>query len=408
MNGWPVSLLAVGFIALLPLPGAATSDVRRDAHVQAAVQQPTVPKPRVLDNFDTRAGWGAFPSDGVQLALLPSRGLRGNAMTLAYNFGGRAGYAIARKAFPLGTPVGNWSFSFIARGEMRPNTLEFKLIDKSGENVWWYTIKEFKPTGTFETIAIRQRQIQFAWGPIGGGPPRDIAAIELVVTAGSGGNGTLTIDDLMFTSLPTDVAVTTVASATASQTAAGSQAAFAIDTDSTTVWNANAPVGGPAPALVATNRELALQPMLTLDLGGIRTYGGLVLHWAAGQHAQFVVVDSSNDGTAWNEAGRLINVRGERSYLPIVDGSSRYLRLRLSGGTPASGKYAIRTVSVRPLEFAATPTALLASMAKDAPRREFPRAMHNEQVYWSVIGVSGGQSEALLSEDGQLELAKRG
>ncbi|MBC8089665.1 MAG: coagulation factor 5/8 type domain-containing protein, partial [Phycisphaerae bacterium] len=106
--------------------------------------------------------------------------------------------------------------------------------------------------------------------------------------------------------------------------------------------------------------------------------------------------------------GRLINVRGERSYLPIVDGSSRYLRLRLSGGTPTSGKYAVRSVSVQPLEFAATPTALLASMAKDAPRREFPRAMHNEQVYWSVIGVSGGQSEALLSEDGQLELAKRG
>jgi len=371
-------------------------------------QQPTVPQPRVLDTFETREGWGTFPSDGVKMSLILSGGVSGRGLSLGYDFDGKAGYAIARKAFPIGTPSGNWSFSFKARGNMRPNTLEFKLVDESGENVWWYTIQEFQPTGTFETVAIRQRQVRFAWGPIGGGPPRDIATIEIVVTAGSGGNGTLTIDDLVFTALPVDVPVTRIANAIATQTAEGSEPAYAIDSDSVTVWSATAPSGNDAPAIVASPRALTTQPMLTLDLGGIRTYGGMVVHWAPNQHARYVVVDSSNDGTTWNEAGRLINVRGGRSYLPIADGSSRFLRLRLSGGAPASQRYAIRSVSVRPLAFAATPTALMASLAKDAPRREFPRALHDEQVYWSVIGVSGGQSEALLSEDGQLELSKRG
>ncbi|MEP6832688.1 MAG: hypothetical protein ABJB74_04805 [Gemmatimonas sp.] len=377
------------------------------ARAQTAAQSPNTPA-RVLDTFETREGWGSFPSDGVKLSLLMSGGVSGNAMTLAYNFDGRAGYAIARKAFPIGTPAGNWSFSFKARGSMRPNTLEFKLLDKSGENVWWYTIPEYQPTGVFETIAIRQRQVTFAWGPIGGGPPRDIAAIEIVVTAGSGGDGTLTIDDLVFTPLPADVPVSRVARVTATYTSGGSKPEFAIDSDSTTIWRAKAPVTQARPAITPTLNELDATPTLTLDLGGVRTYGGLVVQWSPNQQPRYVVVDSSNNGTSWGEAGRLFDIQGARSYLPITDGSSRFIRLRLSGGAPADGQFGIRTLSVRPLEFAATPTALLHSIAADSPRGEFPRALHDEQVYWSVIGVNGGASEALLSEDGQLELAKRG
>lgn len=372
-----------------------------------ASQQPA-PQQRALDNFDSLSGWGTFPSEGVQLKLVQSQGLPGKAMTLSYDFAGKAGYAIARKAFPIGTPAGNWTFSFIARGDMRPNTLEFKLLDKSGDNVWWYTIKDYKPTRQFETVVIRQRQVQFAWGPIGGGPPRDIAAIELVVTAGTGGAGTLTIDNLTFTPLPADLPVTSIVSVFATNTADNSRAENAIDADTNTVWRANAAPTAPNPLALTPPGGFVALPSLTLNLAGIRTYGGIVIHWAQNQHARFVSVDSSNDGVAWHPAGRLSDIRGGRSYLPIPDGSSRFLRLHLTGGLPANGQYAIRTVSVRPLEFAATPTALLASMAKDAPRGAFPRSMHDEQVYWSVIGVSGGRSEALLSEDGQLELSKRG
>ena len=394
--------------AAVALAGVAVLHVASRAIPAQTTVTAVVPPTRVLDTFDTQEGWGTFPSDGVELKLLTSGGVTGRGMTLAYNFDGKAGYAIARKAFPIGTLDGNWSFSFKARGRMSPNTLEFKLLDKSGENVWWYTIPEYTPTGTFETIAIRQRQLSFAWGPIGGGPPRNIAAIEIVVTAGSGGNGTLTIDDLVFTPLPVDVPVGQIARVTATHTVDGSHANFAIDADSATVWRAIGMAKQVAPAFTPTANELAAQPTLQLDLGSVRTYGGLVVHWARNQQPRYVVVDSSNDGRSWNEAGRLTGINGDQSFLPITNGTSRYLRLRLSGGVPTGGQYGIRTVSVRPLEFAATPTALLHSIAAAAPRGDFPRALRDEQVYWSVIGISGGASEALLSEDGQLELAKRG
>ncbi|MDQ6612609.1 MAG: coagulation factor 5/8 type domain-containing protein, partial [Gemmatimonadota bacterium] len=192
---------------------------------------------------------------------------------------------------------------------------------------------------------------------------------------------------------------TKISSVVASGTLPNSQATFAIDSDSLTGWQASA---------LAVGRTNGHAPTLTLDLGGIRTYGGIVIDWGAGQQASTVVVDSSNSGTNWVEAGRLIGVRGGRSYLPLTDGSSRFLRVTLMNGAPAGGVYAIRNISVRPLEFAATPTALLQSIARENSRGQFPRSMHDEQIYWSVIGVSGGRSEALLSEDGQLELAKRG
>lgn len=358
---------------------------------------------RVLDTFDSTNGWGTFPAEGVALTLRESAGASGNAMTLDFDFQGKAGYAIARKAFAIGTPSGNWAFSFKTRGSMKPNTLEFKLLDKSGDNVWWYTIPEFQPGSEWQTVAIRQRQVSFAWGPIGGGPPRDIANIEIVVTAGQGGAGTLTIDDLVFQSLPADVAATNIARVSASGTAAGSDARFATDRDSSTVWRA----------------ALAASPSLTLDLGGVRTYGGLVIAWSGDERAASVVADTSNNGTDWQEAGRLLDPRGARSHLPVRDGSSRYVRLRFSGvpanananaspGAGATAVVGVRDVAIRPLAFAATPTNLLHAIAADAPRGAFPRSLHDEQNYWTIVGVSGGKSEALLSEDGQLELATRG
>lgn len=401
----PAAIVAAALGAANWFGGQAPRPFHR---ADSIAQQPAIPQPRVLDNFDAIAGWGTFPSDGVGLRLSSAKGATGNAMQMAFDFRGKAGYAIARKAFAVGTPDGNWAFSFKARGQMRANTLEFKLLDKSGDNVWWYTIRDFRPTAAFQTIAIRQRQVSFAWGPIGGGPPRDIAAIEIVVTAGNGGSGTLVIDDLSLTALPVDVPVTAIATTAATSTAQESRAEFATDSDSNTVWRANILGNGAKPSPLALTGGLVAPPSLTLDLGGIRTYGGMVIHWAPNQHARFVNVDSSNDGRRWQEAGRLIDVRGGKSYLPITDGSSRYLRLRLTGGLPANGQYGIRTVSVKPLEFAASPTALLTSIARESRRGDYPRSLLDEQIYWAVVGISGGRSEVLLSEDGQLELAKRG
>ncbi len=352
--------------------------------------------PRLLDDFSGSAPWRAFPSDGVTLQIgSDERGVSGRAMSMQFDFQGRAGYAIARGAIPLGTPGENWSLRFAVKGAMRPNTLEFKLVDASGDNVWWYTLPEFTPTAEWQTLVIRQRQVRFAWGPVGGGPPRNIASIEIVVTAGQGGRGTLSIDNLIFTPLPPDVPVGAIAQVRSGSTVAAADAFAATDGNPRTMWIAPP---GDSGAII-------------LDLGGVRTYGGVVARFDDRAQPARVAVDSSNDGVQWHPADSVGVTRGV-AIVPLRDGSSRFLRLRFPRArlprATAPSPVRVTDVSVRPLEFAESPSALLTSIAAVDTSGRFPRALYGQQTYWAVVGVSGGRSEVLFSEDGQLELFKRG
>jgi hypothetical protein len=113
-----------------------------------------------LDDFETLSGWTAHPADGVELKLQPDTGLHGRAMRMDFGFTG-GGYAVARKALPVELPE-NYVFSFSIRGEAPVNHLEFKLLDASGENVWWSVRRDFAFPGNWEPFRIRRRQIQYA------------------------------------------------------------------------------------------------------------------------------------------------------------------------------------------------------------------------------------------------------
>jgi carbohydrate binding protein with CBM11 domain len=93
----------------------------------------TSPAPVVLDDFESGSHWSALPSEGVALTARTDRGRTGQAMRLDFDFQGRGGFAIARRALSLDLPE-NYEFSFWIRGDARPNTLEFKLADQSGDN----------------------------------------------------------------------------------------------------------------------------------------------------------------------------------------------------------------------------------------------------------------------------------
>ena len=146
--------------------------------------------PIEIDDFTTVAGWKAFPADGVDLAIASDTGEHGGAMRLDFHFKSGGGYAVARKQVDLHLPE-NYSFSFRVRGEAPPNHVEFKFLDATGENVWWSVRRDFQFPRDWQSFAIKKRQISFAWGPMGGGEIRDVKALEIVVTAGSGGQGSV-------------------------------------------------------------------------------------------------------------------------------------------------------------------------------------------------------------------------
>jgi hypothetical protein len=151
-----------------------------------AAQSP--PVPRVLDDFDGSATWTAHPSDGVSLRIGSGPGRHGKAMRLDFDFHGRAGYAIARKSIDLDLPD-NYQFTFWIKGRARPNTLEFKVIDSTGDNVWWTRRPSYDFPVVWQQITVRRRHLEFAWGPLGGGLLRRTGSIELVITAAEGGGG---------------------------------------------------------------------------------------------------------------------------------------------------------------------------------------------------------------------------
>ncbi|HEX4963057.1 MAG TPA: discoidin domain-containing protein [Thermoanaerobaculia bacterium] len=309
---------------------------------------PLLSQTRVLDDFETVSGWTAAPSDGVRLDLSADHG----ALRLDFDFHGGAGYAVAHKAIALDLSA-NWQISFRLRAEAPVNNLEFKLIDPSGENVWWINRRDFQFPRDWREVRTRKRQIEFAWGPAGGGEMKKVAAIEFAVTAGTGGKGTVWIDDLTFTELPPDHPYDRTPVVTASGDA------------------------------------------ITYDFLESREYGGLVIDW---DRPTSYAVEISDDGKAWTTIREVTGGNGRRDYLYLPETESRYLRLR--------GVGAPRHVDVKPLDWAPSVNSFFAAMAKDAPRGSYPRAFSGEQEYWTVVGVNGDTDSGLLGEDGALEVGK--
>ena len=81
-----------------------------------------------------------------------------------FDLSGTAGYAIARRALPLDLPP-NYELSFYMRADAPVNNLQFKLIDDSGDNVWWFNRSNFEFPREWQLVKIKRRQIEFAWGP---------------------------------------------------------------------------------------------------------------------------------------------------------------------------------------------------------------------------------------------------
>ncbi|MBP9899527.1 MAG: discoidin domain-containing protein, partial [Gemmatimonadales bacterium] len=340
---------------------------------------------RVIDTFDDPAPWSAHPADGVQLALRGDRGRQGGAMRLDFSFGRGGGYAIARRAVNLDLPA-NYAFTVWIRGAAPINTLEFKLIDASGENVWWYTERDRSFTAGWQKLTIRRRQVSFAWGPQGGGSISHVAAIELVITAGQGGGGgSVWFDDLALTPLPEVVPPSGPPRVVASASGAGHGPETILDDDSLTSWRAVGP-----------------EAALTLDFGRTRELGGLTLGWEPGRAPRRYKLLASENGQQWRLLSSRTRGVGYRDALYLPDTETRFLRLAMHAPEGARG-FGLATARIEPISLAATRNAFFEGIANDAPAGHYPRYLRGERGYWTVVGVDGAMEEALIDEDGAVE-----
>ena len=328
---------------------------------------------RVIDDFRDLNAWKAGASDEVKAEVVRAPRSAGAAggLCLRYDFGRVSGYAVLRRALPIEFPA-NFALVLQLRGHGAPNAFQFKLVDASGDNVWWSNRSAYVPPRKSSDLVIRKRQIDFAWGPASDRSLGRTAAIELVVASGEGGRGELCFERLALRTLPPPGPLPPVL---ASASVASAQAGHALDGKPDTAWRSER---GGAQAWQA-------------DLGAPREINGLLLRWADGARASDFDVQFSDDGKRWHTVRRVRDSARDVVPLWLPESETRHVRLALQRG-PQAGYALAELRPIGPSEWS-TPNDALRALALVAPRGRYPRAFVGEQNYWTLVGVDRRRRE---------------
>lgn len=229
-----------------------------------AISHNAAAQSRLLDSFESLAGWKAIASDGVRIDVAIVEGRTDKCIKIDFDFVAGAGYCGIQKHLPMALPE-NFQFAFYLRGEAPTNNLEFKLVDASGDNVWWLNQRNFEFPSEWTKIAIKKRHISFAWGPTTDRSLKAFDKVEFFVASSTGSKGSIYIDDFTFQELepPADTLPTPVINAA---TRAGNKDKLNLipDGNSQTQWRS------------ASKPE---QQGIMLDLGKSCEFGGLIIDW---------------------------------------------------------------------------------------------------------------------------------
>lgn len=312
----------------------------------------------VLDDFRDATPWQASASDQVRAAL---RRDGDGSLCLDYDFAGVSGYAVMRRALPMDWPA-HFDLRARLKGRGAVNDLQFKLVDASGDNVWWVNRPATRmPVMLTETL-FRQRHFSFAWGPATDRQLRRTQFVEFVIAAGpEGGRGSLCVAQLALKARAPDPAT----------------------------W--------PEPVVVRHGTSTHF------DFGLAREFNGVALTWPAGAQGLDYTLQASDDGRAWRTLRTVRGSDGGLDMLFLPEQEARHLRVVGQSGAHRP-QLALKSAADWP-DF----NRVLAAQAAALPRGELPRAFLGQQNYWTLVGVDGGgQRSALLSEDGALEIGRGG
>ena len=342
----------------------------------------------LLDNFQNIALWKAVASDGISAETNAAHGPLESALSLNYNFGKVAGYAAMRRSLPINLPD-NYEISFYIRGDANPNTFQVKLLDSSGDNVWWYQKIDYAFPKDWQLIRIKKRQIDFAWGPIQDKALKQFSQIEFVVNkTHSGGRGSIQISDLQLRALPSENMPfpAPLVKAGISPNAKPLQMGNNGELD----WHSKAGEDGE----------------IQIDFGRPKEFGALVLQWKDHAFASHYMLDFSDDGARWTTARTVTNATSEHQALLLTESETRFIRLRFPGN--AKEFRHLLSLQIKPLSYGKNANSFLQEQAKLARPGQYPRGFSGQQNYWTIIGNDGGKQTGLMSEDGALELRPGG
>lgn len=340
---------------------------------------------KVLDNFEKKEGWSFIRSDAVELKTTVEKGHAGNCVRFDYDFTKGTGYGGIQKMLPLVLPE-NYEISFWFKANSPSNNFEIKLLDASGDNVWWVSNRNYTFPNEWKKIKIKKRHLTFAWGPSGGAQPVRFDRIEFTIASFVGGKGTVWIDDLKFEALPPETNNYPQPSVTATSAAKGKHVQNVLDNSSQTSWQSSN----------------ALPQSLVFDLKQRREFGGLHINWTKNQSADKFDIYTSNDAKKWEKITGISGNQNNVSIIRLPDADARYLKLSLLSANFQAG-YGIEDVKLVSMKDAESLNNFYIYCSKNSEPGDYPRYFSEKASYWTVSGVNNDVKEALLSEDGMVE-----
>lgn len=341
-----------------------------------------------LDEFESMEGWSFIQSDGVNLNLSVEKGHTGNAIRFDYDFSKGTGYGGIQKFFPIDLPE-NYEFSFWVKAESPSNNFEIKFIDSSGDNVWWVNNRSYNFPWEWKQIRIKKRHVNFAWGPTETRELNRIDRIEFTIASLVGGKGTIWIDDLRFEPLNPQAESYPKPKVTASSSLKKNPPELILDNSTLTYWQS----------------QSAKDQFVLIDFLTKRELGGLKINWLDKHNAKSFNVLLSDDEKYWEEAYTVQSNQDNVSFIQLPEAEAKYLKIILTESNSPKG-FGIAGIEILDIKNSLTVNDFFKYVAKNSPAGDYPRYFLEQASYWTVTGVNNDIKEALINEDGMVEVDK--
>jgi len=343
---------------------------------------------RMLDDMENTAGWVFNSSDGVEVKLSEDVGVNGKALRFDYDFTRGTGYGGIQHMFAIDLPE-NFEFSFYLKAESPANNFEVKFIDSTGNNVWWVNNRNYSFPSEWKKIKIKKRHVAFAWGPAEDKSFKRVDRIEFTIASFVGGKGTIWLDELKFEALPPETENYPQPLADTKSSLKAHPASFLVDGKKETSWQGK------------SNKEQTI----LLDFTTRREFGGVQIDWEKDMQASDYDILLSEDGQKWDLLTSITGNRAEQSFIRMPEAEAGLMKIVLKKNY-AGKVYGIKEIRFLNIRESMTMNDFLINVAGHSVPGNYPRYFHQQASFWTVAGVNNDVKEALINEDGMVEVEK--
>ena len=345
-----------------------------------------------IDDFESIDEWKDFKADAVNINILQDEGISGKCIKFTYDFTKGTGYGGIQKFYPIDLPE-NYEFTFYLKAESPSNNFEIKFLDSTGQNVWWVNNRNYDFPKDWKKIKIKKRHIQFAWGPTSDQSLQRIDRIEFTIASVVGGKGTIWIDDLKFEELPPETQIYPQPSVTASSFIDEHPSDLILDTNASSYWQSDG----------------VKDQSVFIDFKTRREFGGLIIGWKKDLQSKSFDILLSEDGNNWEKVYSVFSNKSDVSFIRLPEAEARFLKINLIESN-SDTNFGIREIDFLEVKSSLTVNDFLlyAANTNSSHWTDFPRYFSKIASYWTVIGVNNDVKEALINEDGMVEVEKAG